>query len=76
MSHERLLMRYSAAAMGDGLHRARRGPGHVVLFAHPAGAQANVQVVWSHKTAKYKFLDFGSPGIRMGDHLEAPRSSS
>ena len=42
-----------------------------LLFAHPAGAQANVQVVWSHKTAKYKFLDFGSPGIRMGDHLEA-----
>ena len=42
-----------------------------LLSAHPAGAQADVHVVWSHETAKYKFLDLGSPGIRMGDRLEA-----
>lgn len=42
-----------------------------LLLSRPASAQVDVHVVWSHETAKYKFLDFGRPGIRMGDRLEA-----
>ena len=42
-----------------------------LLFTRPAGAQVDVHVVWPHETAKYTFLDFGRPGIRMGDRREA-----
>ena len=43
----------------------------LLLLPRPAGAQADVHVVWSHETAKYKFIDLGNPGIRMGDRLDA-----
>lgn len=42
-----------------------------LLLSRPVGAQVDVHVVWSHETARYRFLDFGRPGIRMGDRLEA-----
>jgi hypothetical protein len=42
-----------------------------LLLARPAGAQVDVHVVWPHETARFRFLDFGRPGIRIGDRLEA-----
>lgn len=42
-----------------------------ILLPGPAAAQVDVHVVWSHETARYAFLDFGHPGIRMGDRVEA-----
>lgn len=42
-----------------------------LLLTHPAGAQVDVHVVWPHETVRYRYLDFGRPGIRMGDRLEA-----